>query len=140
MGRDGLLPKESPASTRRYPGDGSLAELFRPVCCWCSQHLRFSDRRGVHPLCGYLFIGFAALLVLRNANRISPVLIVPGLSLDPLLVLLVSATFLFGSIVGDFRHGMFTVILIVLSYAAAILMTRRNNGGSDSAAGEMIGT
>ena len=80
-----------------------------------------------------LFVGtylscFAALLVLRKRE---PDLARPHRAWcypwTTLLVLLVSAAFLFGSMVGDLRHSMFTVILILLSYAAAILMTRKNS-------------
>jgi hypothetical protein len=42
-----------------------------------------------------------------------------------LCVLIASAAFLIGSVIGDLRHSLFTVILILLSYVAALLVTRR---------------
>ena len=42
-----------------------------------------------------------------------------------LCVLLASAAFLIGSVIGDLRHSLFTVILILLSYVAAVVITRR---------------
>jgi L-asparagine transporter-like permease len=41
-----------------------------------------------------------------------------------LCVLFASAAFLVGSVIGDLRHSLFTVILILLSYVAALLITR----------------
>jgi hypothetical protein len=42
-----------------------------------------------------------------------------------LLVILVSVAFLIGSVIGDLRHSLFTVILILLSYTTAFLATRQ---------------
>jgi basic amino acid/polyamine antiporter, APA family len=69
---------------------------------------------------------FAALLVLRRREPDLPrpykVWLYPWTTL---CVLLASAAFLIGSVIGDLRHSLFTVILILLSYVAALLITRR---------------
>jgi APA family basic amino acid/polyamine antiporter len=68
---------------------------------------------------------FAALLVLR---RKEPDLARPYKAWfypwTTLCVLVASAAFLIGSVIGDLRHSLFTVILILLSYVAALLITR----------------
>jgi len=40
------------------------------------------------------------------------------------LVLLASAGFLLGSVIGDLKHSLFTAVLILLSYIASILIVR----------------
>jgi basic amino acid/polyamine antiporter, APA family len=69
---------------------------------------------------------FASLLVLRRKEPDLPrpykVWFYPWTTL---CVLLASAAFLVGSVIGDLRHSLFTVILILLSYVAALLITRR---------------
>ena len=69
---------------------------------------------------------FAALLVLRRKEPDLPrpyrAWFYPWTTL---CVLVASAAFLIGSVIGDLRHSLFTVILILLSYAAALLITRR---------------
>ena len=69
---------------------------------------------------------FAALLVVPPMEPDLPrpyqVWIYPW---STLCVLLVSAAFLIGSVIGDLRHSLFTVILILLSYVAARPLTRR---------------
>lgn len=41
-----------------------------------------------------------------------------------MLVLLASAAFLLGSVIGDLKHSLFTVIIILLSYVASMLILR----------------
>ena len=38
--------------------------------------------------------------------------------------LVVSAGFLFGAVIGDLRHSLFTVVLVVLSYLASRMIVR----------------
>jgi hypothetical protein len=44
-----------------------------------------------------------------------------------LLVLLASAGFLLGSVIGDPKHSLFTAILMLLSYVASILIVREKH-------------
>lgn len=41
-----------------------------------------------------------------------------------LLVLLASAGFLLGSVIGDLKHSLFTAVLALLSYVASVLILR----------------
>jgi hypothetical protein len=41
-----------------------------------------------------------------------------------LLVLLASAAFPLGAVIGDLKHSLFTAILILLTYIASILIVR----------------
>ena len=129
MGRDGLLPRS--LSGVNKGGTPAMALL---LSCLAGILLVLSGTYdSLIAVASILFVGtylscFAALLVLRKRE---PDLARPHRAWcypwTTLLVLLVSAAFLFGSMVGDLRHSMFTVILILLSYAAAILMTRKNS-------------
>jgi APA family basic amino acid/polyamine antiporter len=69
---------------------------------------------------------FAALLVLRQREPDLPrpykAWFYPWTTLCALFT---SAAFLIGSVIGDLRHSLFTVILILLSYLAVVLITRR---------------
>jgi APA family basic amino acid/polyamine antiporter len=70
--------------------------------------------------------GFVSLLVLR---RTEPDLPRPYKAWwypwSTLVVLLASAGFLVGSVIGDLRHSLFTLILILLSYAASLFVFRK---------------
>jgi basic amino acid/polyamine antiporter, APA family len=70
--------------------------------------------------------GFAALLVLR---KFQPDLPRPYKAWcypwSTLAVLLASGAFLAGSVIGDLKHSLFTLILIVLSYPLYVLAVRR---------------
>src|SRR5262249_23835792 len=69
--------------------------------------------------------GFASLLILRRSE---PDLPRPYKAWwypwSTVLVLLASAGFLLGSVIGDLKHSLFTAILILLSYVASILIVR----------------
>jgi basic amino acid/polyamine antiporter, APA family len=70
--------------------------------------------------------GFVSLLVLR---RTEPELPRPYKAWwypwSTLLIVVASAAFLVGSVIGDLRHSLFTLILILLSYAASWFVVHR---------------
>jgi APA family basic amino acid/polyamine antiporter len=127
MARDGLLPQS--VTTVNKGGTPTVA-LF--VCSLASVILVLTGTfESLVAIAAILFVAnylpvFAALLVLRRREpdlpRAYQVWFYPWTTL---CVLLVSAAFLIGSVIGDLRHSLFTVILILLSYVAALLATRR---------------
>ena len=127
MARDGLLPQS--VTTVNKGGTPTVA-LF--VCSLASVILVLTGTfESLVAIAAILFVAnylpvFAALLVLRRREPDLPrpyqVWFYPWTTL---CVLLASAAFLIGSVIGDLRHSLFTVILILLSYAAALLVTRR---------------
>ena len=127
MARDGLLPQS--VTTVNKGGTPTVA-LF--VCSLASVILVLTGTfESLVAIAAILFVAnylpvFAALLVLRRREPDLPrpyqVWFYPWTTL---CVLLVSAAFLIGSVIGDLRHSLFTVILILLSYVAALLATRR---------------
>jgi APA family basic amino acid/polyamine antiporter len=127
MARDGLLPQN--VTTVNKGGTPTVA-LF--VCSLASVILVLTGTfESLVAIAAILFVAnylpvFAALLVLRRREPDLPrpyqVWFYPWTTL---YVLLVSAAFLIGSVIGDLRHSLFTVILILLSYVAALLATRR---------------
>jgi APA family basic amino acid/polyamine antiporter len=127
MARDGLLPQS--VTTVNKGGTPTVA-LF--VCSLASVILVLTGTfESLVAIAAILFVAnylpvFVALLVLRRREPDLPrpyqVWFYPWTTL---CVLLVSAAFLIGSVIGDLRHSLFTVILILLSYVAALLATRR---------------
>jgi basic amino acid/polyamine antiporter, APA family len=127
MARDGLLP-QSVTSVNR--GGTPTVALF--LCSFASILLVLSGTfDSLVAIAAILFVatyisGFASLLALRKREPEMPrpykVWFYPWTTL---CVLLVSAAFLMGSIIGDLRHSLFTLILILVSYVAAVLITRR---------------
>jgi basic amino acid/polyamine antiporter, APA family len=127
MARDGFLPQRVAAVNKG--GTPAAALLF---CSSASIVLVLSGTfESLVAIAAILFVAnylpvFAALLVLRRREPDLPrpykVWLYPWTTL---YVLLASAAFLIGSVVGDLRHSLFTVVLILLSYIAALLITRR---------------
>jgi basic amino acid/polyamine antiporter, APA family len=127
MARDGFLPQRVAAVNKG--GTPAAALLF---CSAASIVLVLSGTfESLVAIAAILFVAnylpvFAALLVLRRREPDLPrpykVWLYPWTTL---YVLLASAAFLIGSVIGDLRHSLFTVILILLSYIAALLVTRR---------------
>jgi APA family basic amino acid/polyamine antiporter len=127
MGRDGLLPQRV---TVVNEGGTPTVALF--LCAFAGILLVLSGTYdSLIAVAAILFVaiyisGFAALLVLRTREPDLPrpykVWLYPWTTI---LVFLVSAGFLIGSMIGDWRHSLFTVILILLSYATALLVTRK---------------
>ena len=72
--------------------------------------------------------GCASLLVLRRSE---PDLARPYKAWwypwSTMLVLLASAGFLLGSVIGDLKHSLFTAILILLSYVVSIVIVREKS-------------
>ena len=72
--------------------------------------------------------GCASLLVLRRSE---PDLARPYKAWwhpwSTVLVLLASAAFLLGSVIGDLKHSLFTAILILLSYVVSIVIVREKS-------------
>jgi basic amino acid/polyamine antiporter, APA family len=127
MARDGLLPQ---SLTSVNKGGTPAVALF--LCSFASVILVLTGTfESLVAIAAILFVAnylpvFAALLVLRKRE--------PDLSRPykawfypwtTLCVLIASAAFLIGSVIGDLRHSLFTLILILLSYVAALLVTRR---------------
>jgi basic amino acid/polyamine antiporter, APA family len=126
MSRDGLLPRNVTSVNRG--GTPSLA-LF--LCAIVSIALVLSGGFDTLIAIGsVLFVavylsGFASLLILR---RTEPDLPRPYKAWwypwSTVLVLLASAGFLLGSVIGDLKHSLFTAILILLSYVASVVIVR----------------
>jgi len=126
MARDGLLPQN--VTTVNKGGTPTVA-LF--LCSFASIILVLTGTfESLIAIAAILFVAnylpvFAALLVLRRKEPDLPrpykAWFYPWTTL---CVLVASAAFLIGSVIGDLRHSLFTVILILLSYVAAILITR----------------
>jgi len=124
MSRDGLLPRNVTSVNRG--GTPSLA-LF--LCAIVSIALVLSGGFDTLIAIGsVLFVavyvsGFASLLILRRSE---PDLPRPYKAWwypwSTVLVLLASAGFLLGSVIGDLKHSLFTAILILLSYVASVLI------------------
>ena len=127
MARDGLLPQRV---TKVNEGGTPTMALF--LCAFFGILLVLSGTYdSLIAVASILFVaiyisGFAALLVLRRREPHLPrpykVWWYPWTTL---LVLLLSVAFLIGSVIGDLRHSLFTVILILLSYTIAFLATRQ---------------
>jgi basic amino acid/polyamine antiporter, APA family len=127
MARDGLLPQ--PVTAVNKGGTPTVALL---VCSFASILLVLTGSfESLVAIAAILFVAnylpvFAALLVLRQREPDLPrpykAWFYPWTTL---CVLVASAAFLIGSVIGDLRHSLFTMILILLSYLAAILVTRR---------------
>jgi APA family basic amino acid/polyamine antiporter len=126
MARDGLLPQSLTSVNR---GGTPTMALF--LCSFASIILVLTGTfESLIAIAAILFVAnylpvFAALLVLRRKEPDLPrpykAWFYPWTTL---CVLVASAAFLIGSVIGDLRHSLFTVILILLSYVAAILITR----------------
>ena len=126
MSRDGLLPGSITSINRG--GTPSLALFLSAIV---SIALVVSGSFDTLIAIGsILFVavylsGFASLLILRRSE---PNLPRPYKTWwypwSTLLVLLASAGFLLGSVIGDLKHSLFTAILILLSYVASILIVR----------------
>ncbi len=127
MARDGLLPQS--VTSVNQGGTPTVALLL----CWFAGILLVltGTFESLVAIASILFVAiylpvFASLLVLRRKEPDLPrpykAWFYPWTTL---CVLLASAAFLIGSVIGDLRHSLFTVILILLSYVAALLITRR---------------
>ncbi len=129
MGRDGLLPRRLAGVNQG--GTPAPALLFS---CIAGILLVLSGTYdSLIAMASILFVAiyascFAALIILR---RREPLLERPYRAwLYPwttILVLLVSVGFLAGSVIGDWRHSVFTAILILVSYTAAIFIEQRSS-------------
>jgi len=79
------------------------------------------------------FSGFASLLVLRrrepNLPRPYKTRWYPW---STLCALVVSLGFLFGAVIGDLRHSLFTVVLVALSYLASRVIVRTGGEAASS--------
>jgi basic amino acid/polyamine antiporter, APA family len=127
MARDGFLPQSVSAVNR---GGTPTVALF--LCSFASIILVVTGTFDtLIAIAAILFVAnylpvFAALLVLRRREPDLPrPYKVWSYPWTTLCVLIASAAFLIGSVIGDLRHSLFTVILILLSYVAALLVTRR---------------
>jgi APA family basic amino acid/polyamine antiporter len=127
MARDGLLPQS--VTSVNQGGTPTVALLL----CWFAGILLIltGTFESLVAIASILFVAiylpvFASLLVLRRKEPDLPrpykAWFYPWTTV---CVLLASAAFLIGSVIGDLRHSLFTVILILLSYVAALLITRR---------------
>jgi APA family basic amino acid/polyamine antiporter len=126
MSRDGLLP---PSITFVNRGGTPALALF--LCAMVSIALVLSGSFDTLIAIGsILFVavylsGFASLFILRRSE---PDLPRPYKAWwypwSTVLVLLASAGFLLGSVIGDLKHSLLTAILILLSYVASVLIVR----------------
>jgi len=126
MSRDGLLPQSITSVNR---GGTPTRGLF--LCAAVSITLVLSGSFDTLIAIGsVLFVavylsGSASLMILRRSE---PDLPRPYKAWwypwSTLLVLLASAAFLLGSVMGDLKHSLFTAILILLSYFVSILIVR----------------
>jgi APA family basic amino acid/polyamine antiporter len=126
MSRDGLLPTNITSVNR-----GGTPALALFLCAMVSIALVLSGSFDTLITIGsILFVavyisGFASLFILRRSE---PDLPRPYKAWwypwSTVLVLLASAGFLLGSVIGDLKHSVFTAILILLSYVASVLIVR----------------
>ena len=126
MSRDGLLPRNVTSVNR---GGTPSPALF--LCAIVSIALVLSGSFDTLIAIGsILFVavylsGFASLLVLRRSE---PDLARPYKAWwypwSTALVLLASAAFLVGSVIGALKHSLFTAILISLSYVVSSVIVR----------------
>jgi basic amino acid/polyamine antiporter, APA family len=126
MARDGMLPRGITSVNR-----GGTPTLALFVCTAASIALVLSGTFDTLIAIGsVLFVavylsGFVSLLVLRKRE---PDLPRPYKAWwypwTTWAVILASAAFLLGSVIGDLRHSLFTLILILLSYLASVLLVR----------------
>jgi len=91
--------------------------------------IQASPRDSVLIVAVYVF-GFSSLLMLR---RREPHLPRPYRAWwypwSTLFALAVSVVFLFAAVIGDLRHSLFTIIVVLLSYAVARLIVRSSRPG-----------
>lgn len=128
MARDRLLPRSLTAINQ-----GGTPVWALVLCLLVSVALIFSGTiETLIAISSILMVavyvsGFVSLLVLR---RREPHLPRPYRAWwypwSTVCVLVVSAAFLFGAVIGDLRHALFTVILVALSYLASHLIVRRS--------------
>jgi basic amino acid/polyamine antiporter, APA family len=126
MSRDGLLPRNITSINRG--GTPSLALFFSAsisIALVLSGSFDMLVAIGSILFVAVYLSGFASLLVLR---RREPELTRPYKAWwypwSTVLVLLASAAFLLGSVIGDPKHSLFTAILISLSYVVSILIVK----------------
>jgi len=129
MARDRLLPRSVTSVNK-----GGTPELALLLCALASVVLVLTGTFDTLIAMGaILFVavylsGFISLLVLRRKEPQLPrpykVWWYPW---STLAVSLASAAFLVGSVLGDLKHSLFTVILILLTYAASLLIVRRKS-------------
>lgn len=127
MARDGLLPQ---SLTSINQGGTPTVALFLCTCASISLVLTgtFDTLIAVNSILivTVYLSGFVALFVLRKREPALPrphkAWLFPW---STLVVLVASAAFLLGSVIGDLRHSLFTIIFVLLSYAASVFMVRR---------------
>jgi basic amino acid/polyamine antiporter, APA family len=127
MARDGFLPR-SLASVNQggTPAVGLLLVSFASILLVLT-----GSFETLIAIAAILFVAnylpvFAALMVLRRREPDLPrpykAWLYPWTTL---CVLLASAAFLVGSVIGDLRHSLFTLVLILVSYVAAVFIRRK---------------
>lgn len=127
MGRDALLPRWL---TSVNSGGTPSAALF--LCTFASGALILSGNfEALIAISAFLYVavyisGFASLIVLRQREpQLSRPFRAWGYPWTTWGVLLASAGFLVAAVVGDLRHSLFTLILIVLTYPIYLLLIKR---------------
>jgi basic amino acid/polyamine antiporter, APA family len=126
MARDRLLPR-----TLTSINQGGTPAWALLLCALVSTALIFSGTlETLLAIDSVVFVavylsGFVALLVLR---RREPHLSRPyrawGYPWSTVCVLVASLAFLVGAVIGDLRHSLFTIVLVVLSYLASRVIVR----------------
>ena len=134
MARDRLLPH-----TLTSINQGGTPAWALLLCALVSTALIFSGTlETLLAIDSVLFVavylsGFVALLVLR---RREPHLSRPyrawGYPWSTVCVLVASLAFLVGAVIGDLRHSLFTIVLVVLSYLASRVIVRTGADTSPS--------
>ena len=130
MARDGLLPQRL-ASVNR--GGTPSTALF--LCLLASLGLVLAGSfESLIAIASILFVavylsGFLSLMVLQKKE---PTLARPykvwWYPWGTLVTILASGLFLIGSVLGDLKHSLFTLILVVLSYVASLVLLRKKAG------------
>lgn len=127
MARDGLFPQRLTSVNK---GGTPTVALF--LCTFASICLVLTGTFETLIAINSILIvtvylsGFVALLVLRKREPALPrphkAWLFPW---STIVVLAASAAFLLGSVIGDLRHSLFTIIFILLTYMASIFIVRR---------------
>jgi APA family basic amino acid/polyamine antiporter len=131
MARDGLLPRTlagtNHGGTPAWALGLGVAVSFVLILSGTLETLIAID--SVLIVAVYVF-GFSSLLMLRRREpRLPRPYKAWWYPWSTLFALVVSVVFLFAAVIGDLRHSLFTVTVVLLSYAAARLIVRSSRPG-----------
>jgi APA family basic amino acid/polyamine antiporter len=127
MARDGLFPQRlTSVNTGGTPAAALFLCTFASVCLVLTGTFETLIAVNSILIVTVYLSGFVALLVLRKREPALPrphkAWLFPW---STIAVLLASAAFLIGSVIGDLRHSLFTIIFVLLTYAVSVFVVRK---------------